>query len=130
MGWVILGLLSRKKLKFEKIKITSTKINSNEFCTITFNIRNFKDVFAKITAITKTDDVQNQYLRIDKPQIELPSLDFENRNTGDHSVLITPYNIPLNKMLFRITVEVFTDDNNKPQIKKEFRLTVNKKPST
>ncbi|WP_162858546.1 hypothetical protein [Candidatus Nitrosotenuis aquarius] len=125
-----MGLLSRKKLKFEKIKITSTKINSNEFCTITFNIRNFKDVFAKITAITKTDDVQNQYLRIDKPQIELPSLDFENRNTGDHSVLITPYNIPLNKMLFRITVEVFTDDNNKPQIKKEFRLTVNKKPST
>lgn len=127
---MILGLLSRKKLKFEKIKITSTKINSNEFCTITFNIRNFKDVFAKITAITKTDDVQNQYLRIDKPKIELPSLDFENRNTGDHSVLITPYNIPLNKMLFRITIEIFTDDNNKPQIKKEFRLTVNKKPST
>lgn len=126
---MILGLLSRKKLKFEKIKITSTKINSNEFCTITFNIRNFKDVFAKITAITKTDDVQNQYLRIDKPKIELPSLDFENRNTGDHSVLITPHNIPLNKMLFRITIEIFTDDK-KPQIKKEFRLTVNKKPST
>jgi hypothetical protein len=122
-----LGLFDRKKLKFEKIKISSKKINSDQSCTITFNIKNFKGKFEKINAVTKTDDLKNQYLRIDKPIIELPSLDFPNRNTGDHFVVITPKDIPLGKMLFKISVEILADDNNKPYVKKDFNLVVNKK---
>lgn len=124
---MILGLFSKKKLEFEKIKISNSKINSDKTCTITFNVKNFKETFDKITATIKTDDLQNQYLRIDKPTLELPSLSFPNHNTGDHSVMITPFNIPLSKMSFQIALEIFTSNNEKPSLHKKFNLTINKK---
>jgi len=122
-----LGLFGGKKLEFGKIKLSSSKINSNETCVITFNIKNFKESLGKIVAVTKTDDLKNQYLKIDRPTIELPPLDFPNRSTGDHSVTITPYDIPLSKMSFKITLEIFADGGEKPSLKKEFGLTVKKK---
>lgn len=122
-----MGLFGGKKLEFEKIKLSSSKINSDGSATITFNIKNSKERLGKIVATTKTDDLKNQYLKIDKPVIELPPLDFPNRNTGDHSVAITPYDIPLGKMSFKITLEIFADGGEKPSLKKEFGLTVKKK---
>lgn len=124
---IILRILNRKKLIFEKLKLSKSKINSDEACTITFNIKNFKEKFEKIVAKTRTDDLQNQYLKIDKPIIELPSLDFPNRNTGDHTVTIAPYNIPLSKMSFKIILEIIMGDNGKLVLKKEFNLKIDKK---
>lgn len=120
-------IFGKKGIAFEKIKLSSSKIDSNKTTTITLNVKNFKEKFENIAVTTKTDDLESQYLRIDNPLIHLPSLDFPNKNTGDHMITITPYNIPLNKMSFKITIEVFANDNKKPLLKKEFSLRVNKK---
>ncbi len=122
-----MGLFKKKGLSFEKIKIPKSNINSDKNTAITINIKNSEEVFTNIILVTKTDDIENQYLKIDKPTINLPPLDFPNRNTGDHEITITPYNIPLSKMPFKITLEVFANNNEKPLLKKEFTLTINKK---
>ena len=124
-----MGLFSKKGLAFEKIELSKSKINSDETAKITINIKNLKEKFDDITAITKTDDKTNQYLAINKPTLRLPSLDFPNRNTGDQEIIINPFNIPLQKMAFKISVEVYTDNMKKQMLKKEFTLTVNKKQS-
>ena len=102
-------------------------MNSDKTSTITVNVKNFKEKFENIILTTKTDDASGQYLKIDKPSIQLPSLTFPNKNTGDHEITISPHNIPLNKMPFKITIEVFANNENKPILKKGFDLTVNKK---
>jgi hypothetical protein len=122
-----LGLFGKKGLSFAKIKLSDSKIDSEKSTTITVNIKNKEEKFEKIVLATKTDDEKNQYLKIDRPSILLPALEFPNRNTGDHAITITPYNIPLKKMQFKITVEVSANDVTKPMLKKEFSLTVNKK---
>ena len=122
-----LGLFSRKGLSFAKIKLSKSKINSDKNTTITINIKNYEEKFRNIIVATKTDDLENQYLKIDKPLVHLPPLDFPNRNTGDHEITISPYNIPLSKMPFKITLEVFVNNNEKPLLQKEFSLIVNKK---
>ena len=122
-----MGLFTRKGLSFEKLKLSNSKINSDKFATITLNLKNQKEKFDNILVTTKTDDLNNQYLKIDKSSLSLPSLDFPNRTTGDHKVTITPYNIPLGKMTFKITLEVFANNNSKSLLRKEFNLTVIKK---
>jgi len=122
-----LGIFSKKGLAFEKIGLSKSKINSNETTTLTVNVKNFKEKFEDITVITKTDDAANQYLTISKPTLRLPSLDFPNRNTGDQVITINPYNIPIQKMSFKIRVEVYTNNAKKLMLKKEFDLTVHKK---
>jgi hypothetical protein len=122
-----LGLFGKKGLSFAKIKLSNSKIDSDKSTTIMVNIKNKEEKFEKIVIATKTDDEKNQYLKIDRPSILLPGLEFPNRNTGDHSITITPFNIPLKKMQFKITVEVSANDVTKPMLKKEFSLTVNKK---
>ena len=117
----------KKGLAFEKIKLSKSKISSDKTTTITANVKNFKEKFENIVLTTKTDDADGQYLKIDKSSIQLPSLDFPNRNTGDHEITLSPHNIPLNKMPFKITLEVFANNDKKPVLKKEFDLTVNKK---
>ena len=119
--------LFKKQLAFEKIKLTKSKISSDKSTTIVVNVKNFKEKFENIVLTTKTDDMVGQYLKIDKPLIQLTSLDFPNKNTGDHEITLSPYNIPLDKMSFKITLEVFANNDKKPIIKKEFDLTVNKK---
>jgi len=122
-----LGLFSKKGLSFEKLKLSNSKITSDKYVTITLNLKNNKDKFDSVLVITKTDDLNDQYLKIDKPSLSLPSLDFPNRNTGDHKITITPYNIPLNKMTFKINLEVFVNNNSKSILLKEFNLEVIKK---
>ena len=122
-----MGLFKKKGLSFEKIKLSKSNIDSDKNAVITINIKNSDEVFTNIILTTKTDDVKNEYLKIDKPTINLPPLDFPNRNTGDHEVTITPFNIPLSKMPFKITLDVFANNNEKPLLKKEFDLAVNKK---
>ena len=122
-----MGLFKKKGLGFEKIKLSKSKISSDKTTTITVNVKNYKEKFENIVLTTKTDDTDGQYLKIDKSSIQLPSLDFPNRNTGDHEITISPHNIPLNKMPFKITLEVFANNDKKPILKKEFDLTVNKK---
>ena len=122
-----MGLFNKKGLSFAKIKLSKSKITSDKSTTITINVKNNKEKFEKIVVTTSTDDEKNQYLKIDRPSILLPSLEFPNRNTGDHVITITPYNIPLNKMPFKITLEVSANDSKKPLLGKEFSLTVNKK---
>jgi len=122
-----LGLFSRKGLSFAKIKLSKSKINSDKNTTITINIKNYEEKFRNIIVTTKTDDLENQYLKIDTPLVHLPPLDFPNRNTGDHKITISPYNIPLSKMPFKITLKVFANNNEKPLLQKEFSLIVNKK---
>lgn len=122
-----MGLIARKGLKFEKFKISNSKITSEKTVTITLNLKNNEKKFENILVITKTDDLNNQYLKIDKPSLQLPPLDFPNRNTGDHQVIITPFNIPLNKMIFKITLDVFVNNNQKSLLRKEFNLEVLKK---
>lgn len=122
-----MGLFKKKGLAFEKIRLSKSKISSDTTTTITVNVKNFNEKFENLALVTKTDDVDNQYLKIDKSNIPLPSLDFPNRNTGDHEITITPYNIPLNKMPFKITVQIFANNENKPVIEKEFDLMINKK---
>lgn len=122
-----MGLFSRKGLSFAKIKLSKSKINSDKSSTITINIKNYEEKFRNIIVTTKTDVLENQYLKIDKPLVQLPQLDFPNRNTGDHEITITPYSIPLNKMPFKIILKVFANNNEKPLLQKEFSLIVNKK---
>jgi hypothetical protein len=124
-----LGIFSKKGLGFEKIKLSKSKITSDKTTTIKVNVKNFKEKFGNIVLKTKTDDTNNQYLTISATSLQLPSLDFPNRNTGDHEIIISPHNIPVNKMSFKITVEVYANNVEKPMIKKEFDLTVNKKQS-
>lgn len=121
-----MGLL-RKGLAFEKLKLSNSKIASDKFTTITVNLKNNQEKFDNILLTTKTDDLNNQYLKIDRPSLQLPSLDFPNRNSGDHQITITPYNIPLNKMTFKITLEVFANNKPKAVLRKEFTLNVMKK---
>ena len=124
-----MGLFSKKGLEFEKIDLSKSKINSDESAKITVNVKNFKEKFDDISVLTKTDDTTNQYLQISKPTLRLPSLDFPNRNTGDQEIIINPINIPLQKMTFKISIEVYSDNAKKLMLKKEFNLTVNKKQS-
>jgi len=122
-----LGIFGKKGLAFEKIELSKSKINSDETTTITVNVKNFKEKFDDIAVITKTDDASNQYLHISNTSLRLPSLVFPNSNTGDHEIMLNPYNIPVHKMSFKITVEVYTNNAKKLMLKKEFDLTVNKK---
>ena len=122
-----MGIFGKKGLAFEKIELSKSKINSDETTTITVNVKNFKEKFDDIAVITKTDDASNQYLHISNTSLRLPSLVFPNSNTGDHEIMLNPYNIPIHKMSFKITVEVYTNNAKKLIIKKEFDLTVNKK---
>lgn len=122
-----MGLFNKKGLKFEKLKISKSKISSDKFVTITLNLKNNQEKFDNILITTKTDDLNNEYLKIDKPSLQLPSLDFPNRNTGDHTITITPYNIPLNKMTFKTTLDVFANNKPKSILRKEFRFDVVKK---
>lgn len=114
-------------MKFEKLKISNSSISSDKSITITVNLKNNQEKFDSILLITKTDDLNNQYLKIDKPSVHLPTLDYPNRNTGDHTITISPYNIPLNKMIFRITLEVFVNNESRPILRKEITLNVAKK---
>jgi len=122
-----LRLFGKKGLAFEKLKLSNSKISSDKFATITLNLKNREEKFDNILIITKTDDLNNQYLKIDKPSLQLPSLDFPNRNTGDHTITITPFNIPLNKMTFKITLEIFANNKPKSVLRKEFNLDIVKK---
>lgn len=122
-----MGLFGKKGLTFEKLKISNSKITSDKFSTITLNLKNNEEKFDSITVTIKTDDLNNEYLKIDKPLLQLPSLDFPNRNTGDHIITITPFNIPLNKMTFKITVEVFANNKPKSVLRKNFNLDIVKK---
>lgn len=122
-----MGLFGKKILAFEKIELSKSKINSDKTTTIKVNVKNFKEKIDNIVAKTKTDDQTNQYLTISTPVFTLPALDFPNRNTGEHEIVITPHNIPVSKMTFKITVEVYANNVDTPLIKKDFDLTVNKK---
>ena len=122
-----MGLFTRKGLAFEKLKLSNSKITSDKFTTITLNLKNHEKKFDNILITAKTDDLNNRYLKIDKPSLQLPSLDFPNRNTGDHKITITPYDIPLNKMTFKITLDVFANNDPKSLLRKEFNLNVTKK---
>jgi hypothetical protein len=122
-----LGLFHKKKLAFEKIELSKSKINSDETATITVNVKNFKEKMDDISVITKTEDASNQYLTINKPSLRLPSLVFPNSNTGNQEITINPYNIPIHRMEFKISVEVYTDNAKKLMLKKDFNLIVNKK---
>lgn len=122
-----MGLLNKKGLAFEKIELSKSKIDSDKTAKIKVNIKNFKEKFDNILLKTKTDDENNQYIAISTPVIQLSPLDFPDKNTGEHEITITPHNIPLSKMSFKIIVEVFGNNKEKPMLEKEFTLTVNKK---
>ena len=122
-----MGLLNKKGLAFEKIELSKSKIDSDKTAKIKVNIKNFKEKFDNILLKTKTDDENNQYIAISNPVIQLSPLDFPDKNTGEHEITITPHNIPLSKMSFKIIVEVFGNNKEKPMLEKEFTLTVNKK---
>ena len=122
-----MGIFGKKILAFEKIELSKSKISSDKTTTIKVNVKNFKEKIDSLVVKTKTDDQTNQYLTISTPVLNLPTLDFPNRNTGEHEITITPHNIPISKMSFKITVEVYANNGEKPLIKKDFDLTVNKK---
>lgn len=122
-----MGIFGKKGLAFEKIELSKSKINSDKTSTIKVNVKNFKENFANIVVKTKTDDQIGQYLTISTPTLNLPTLDFPNRNTGEHEIVITPHNVPVSKMSFKITVEVYANNGESPLLKKDFDLTVNKK---
>jgi hypothetical protein len=122
-----LGILRKKGLAFEKIELSKTKITSDKTTTLKVNVKNSKETFDNIILKIKTDDENNQYLKISSALIHLPNLNFPNTNTGDHEITFTPQNIPVSKMPFKITVEVFASNEEKPMLKKELDLTVNKK---
>jgi hypothetical protein len=119
--------LFKKELAFEKIELSKSKIDSDKTTTIKVNVKNYKDKVDNIILKVKTDDQSNQYVTINNPIIALSPLDFPDKNTGEHEITITPHNIPLSKMSFKITVEVFGNNKEKPILEKEFNLTVNKK---
>jgi hypothetical protein len=122
-----LGLFGRKGLAFEKIKLSKSKIDSDKSAKIKVNIKNFKEKFYNIILKIKTDDENNQYIVVNPMTIQLPPLDFLDKNTGEHEITLTPHNIPLSKMSFKIMIEVFGNNKEKPILNKEFNLTVNKK---
>ena len=122
-----MGIFGKKGLAFEKIELSKSKINSDKTSTIKINIKNFKENFENLVVKTKTDDQTSQYLTISTPILNLPTLDFPNRNTGEHEIVITPHNIPVSKMSFKITVAVYANNGESPLLKKDFDLTVNKK---
>lgn len=122
-----MGLLGKKRLAFEKIELSKSKINSDKTTSIKVNVKNFKETFQNLVLKTKTDDQTGQYLTVSAPVLNLPALDFPNRNTGEQEIVITPKNIPVNKMSFKISVEVFAEGQEKSILKKDFDLTVNKK---
>ena len=122
-----MGIFGKKILAFEKIELSKSKISSDKTTTIKVNVKNFKEKIDSLVVKTNTDDQTNQYLTINTPVLNLPALDFPNRNTGEHEITITPHNIPVSKMSFKITVEVYANNGEKPLIKKDFDLTVNKK---
>ncbi len=122
-----MGILIKKGLAFEKIEISKSKISSDKIATIKVNVKNFKEKFWDLILKIRTDDEKNQYIKISTPTVQLPSLDMPNKNTGECEITITPYNIPLDKMSFKITVEVYANNIEKPELKKEFELTVHKK---
>ena len=122
-----MGIFGKKGLAFEKIELSKSKINSDKTTTIRVNVKNFKEKFENLILKTISDDQTNQYLTISAPELKIPSLDFPNRNTGEHEITITPQNIPVSKMSFKITIEVYANDGEKPLLKKDFDLTVNKK---
>ena len=119
--------LFKKELAFEKIELSKSKIDSDKTATIKVNVKNFKETVDNIVLKIKTDDQSNQYVTISNPVIQLSSLDFPDKNTGEHEITITPHNIPLSTMSFKITVEVFGNNKEKPILNKEFDLTVKKK---
>ena len=116
-----------KKLSFEKIELTRSKIDSDKTTTIKINIKNFKEIFENVVVKINTDDQNGEYLKINTPLLTLSSLKLPYQNTGEHEITIIPYNIPLNKMSFNIKVEVLGNDQEKPILTKEFSLRVNKK---
>ena len=122
-----MGIFGKKGLAFEKIELSKSKINSDKTSTIKVNVKNFKEKFENLVVKTKTDDQTNQYLTISAPVLNLPALDFPNRNTGEHEIVITPENIPVSKMSFKITIEVYANNEERPLLKKDFNLTVSKK---
>mgnify|MGYP007099587487 CR=1 FL=1 len=122
-----MGLFGKKGLAFEKIELSKSKINSDKTSTIKVNVKNFKEKFDNLVVKTKTDDQTGQYLTISAPVLNLPALDFPNRNTGEHEIVITPQNIPVRKMSFKIIIEVYANNVESPLLKKDFDLTVNKK---
>ncbi|HUL51736.1 MAG TPA: hypothetical protein VLT10_00515 [Verrucomicrobiae bacterium] len=122
-----MDILHKKKLGFEKIHLSKSKIKSDQTATITVNVKNFKEKVDDISVIVKTEDASSQYLTIKPPSIRLPSLVFPDSNTGNHEFTINPINIPVHKMIFKITVEVYTDNAKKLMLNKEFDLTVTKK---
>ena len=122
-----MGLFGKKGLAFEKIELSKSKINSDKTTTIKVNVKNFKEKFENLVLKTRTDDQTGQYLTISTPILNLPTLDFPNRNTGEQEIVITPRDIPVSKMSFKITIEVYANDGEKPMLKKDFDLTVNKK---
>ena len=124
-----MGIFNKKGLAFEKIDLSKSKIDSDKTATIKVNVKNFKEKFENIVLKIKTDDENNQYLTISPTLLQLPTLDFPNRNTGDHEITISPHDIPVNKMSFKITVEVDANNEEKPILKKDFDLTVTKKQS-
>ena len=122
-----MGIFGKKGLAFEKIELSKSKIHSDKTTTIKVNVKNFKEKFENLVVKTKTDDQTHQYLTINAPILNLPALDFPNRNTGEHEIVITPHNIPVSKMSFKITVEVYANNGDTPLLKKDFDLIVNKK---
>lgn len=119
--------LFKKELAFEKIELSKSKIDSDKTTTIKVNVKNYNEKVDNIILKIKTDDQNNQYVIISNSVIQLSSLDFPNKNTGEHEIVITPHNIPLSTMSFKITVEVFGNNKEKPILNKEFNLTVKKK---
>ena len=119
--------LFKKELAFEKIKLSKSKIDSDKSAIIKVNVKNFKEKFDNLVLKIRTDDASNQYVTISNDVIQLPPLDFPDKNTGEHEITITPHNIPLSTMSFKIIVEVFGNNKEKPILQKEFNLTVKKK---
>ena len=119
--------LFKKELAFEKIELSKSKIDSDKTAIIKVNIKNYKEKVDNIVLKISTDDQISQYVTISNHVIQLSSLDFPDKNTGEHEITITPHNIPLSTMSFKITVEVFGNNKEKPILHKEFNLTIKKK---
>jgi hypothetical protein len=119
--------LFKKELSFEKIELSKSKIDSDKSAIIKVNVKNSKEKFDNLVLKIKTDDASNQYVTISNSVIQLPPLDFPDKNTGEQEITIIPHNIPLSTMSFKIGVEVFANDKEKPLLQKEFNLTIKKK---
>src|SRR5579863_4514693 len=118
--------LFKKELSFEKIELSKSKIDSDKSAIIKVNVKNSKEKFDNLVLKIKTDDASNQYVTISNSVIQLPPLDFPDKNTEEQEITIIPHNIPLSTMSFKIGVEVFANDKEKPLLQKEFNLTIKK----